>query len=251
MSDMLNFLIAPDFPPENFVGWHIFNTVLQRKIDIEVHLITPADHDEQMEFISQGQVGLIYANPFDATELVRHLGFLPVAKPIEQFDEMVIATHFGTPYQHSDDLRKGCRILITNNRDVKLIGLRLLESAGLEESDIEWKPVASFQAAAYGLIKGEADAAFFLASAYHEFNTSTKRKLRPLMESRLNELSHVILLRPDFLHLLTAIKRAFIGMRHDAETKFILEDLGIVHGFEDLTVEETEFMIDLMETLKD
>ena len=40
-------------------------------------------------------------------------------------------------------------------------------------------------------------------------------------------------------------------MRHDAETKFILEDLGIVHGFEDLTVEETEFMIDLMETLKD
>ena len=59
MSDMLNFLIAPDFPPENFVGWHIFNTVLQRKIDTEVHLITPADHDEQMEFISQGQVGLI------------------------------------------------------------------------------------------------------------------------------------------------------------------------------------------------
>lgn len=249
---MLNFLIAPDFPPDNFVGWHIFNTNLQRKMKTDVHLLTPADHHEQMEWIEQGQVGLIYANPFDAAELVRHKGFLPVARPIDKFDEMVIATHLDAPYQHSDELSKGCRILVTENRDVRLIGLRLLESAGLEENDIQWHPVPTFQAAAYGLIQTrDYDAAFFLASAYNEFNVSTRKKLRPLMESRLNELSHVVLLSPTFLDLHDVIKAAFVSMCDDAEGRFILEDLGIPKGFEELTDEDVEFMIDLMETLKD
>lgn len=248
---MLNFVIAPDFPPEKFVGWHMFNTLLQRKVNTDVHLYTPADNDEQTALLELGKIGLIYANPFDATELVREKGFLPVVKPINKFDEMVIATHLGTEYHHSDDLPKGCSILVTDNRDVRLIGLRLLESAPLLEDEIVWKDALTFQAAARRLIEGEADAAFFLASAYHEFSSSTKKKMRPLMESRLNELSHVVLLRPDYLFQLNAIKRAFIDMKHDASAQSILEDLGLPNGFEDLTVEETEFMIDLMETLQD
>lgn len=173
---MLNFVIAPDFPPEKFVGWHMFNTLLQRKVNTDVHLYMPADNDEQTALLELGKIGLIYANPFDATELVREKGFLPVAKPINKFDEMVIATHLGTEYQHSDDLPKGCSILVTDNRDVRLIGLRLLESAPLLEDEIVWKDALTFQAAARRLIEGEADAAFFLASAYHEFSSSTKKK---------------------------------------------------------------------------
>lgn len=248
---MLNFLIAPDFPPDNFVGWYIFNTALQRKIETEVHLLMPADNQEQIDWIEQGRVGMIYANPFDACELVRHQGFLPVVRPVGKFDEIVIATHVDAPFQHSDDLPKGCQILVTDNYDVRLIGLRLLESAGLEEQDIQWCAVNTFQAAAHRLMQQQGDAAFFLASAYHELNTSTKQQLRPLMESRLNELNHVVLLRPDFLHLHAAIKRAFVGMGQEEQSQSILEDLGIPKGFEELTIEETEFMIDLMETLKD
>lgn len=248
---MLNFVIAPDFPPERFTGWHMFNTLLQRKINTDVHLYTPADHEEQTALLELGKIGLIYANPFDATELVREKGFLPVVKPINKFDEMVIATHLETDYQHSDDLPKGCSILVTDSRDVRLIGLRLLESAPLLEDEIEWKHASTYQAAARRLIEGEADAAFFLASAYYEFSPSTQKKMRPLMESRLNELSHVVLLRPDLLFHLTAVKRAFMDMKNDANAQSILEDLGLNEGFEDLTMEEAEFMIDLMETLQD
>ena len=28
----LNFLVAPDFSPERFAGWHMLNTVLQRRV---------------------------------------------------------------------------------------------------------------------------------------------------------------------------------------------------------------------------
>lgn len=31
-----NFLIAPDFSPERFAGWHMFNTLLQKTLGSSV-----------------------------------------------------------------------------------------------------------------------------------------------------------------------------------------------------------------------
>lgn len=247
---MLNFVIAPDFPPEKFVGWHMFNTLLQRKVNTDVHLYTPADNDEQTALLELGKIGLIYANPFDATELVREKGFLPVVKPINKFDEMVIATHLGTEYHHSDDLPKGCSILVTDNRDVRLIGLRLLESAGIGNADIDWQPAPTFPVAARHLIDRQGDAAFFLASAYHSFNNMTRNELRILMESRLQELSHVVLLHPNQAEQQSVLQNAFADMINHPADKMALEDLGLEKGFRILTEEDVQFMIDLIDTLR-
>jgi len=35
-----NFLIAPGFSPERFAGWHMLNTLLQRRSGIKLHLLT-------------------------------------------------------------------------------------------------------------------------------------------------------------------------------------------------------------------
>ena len=38
----INLLIAPDFAPERFAGWHMLNTLLQKKSGIHIPLLTPA-----------------------------------------------------------------------------------------------------------------------------------------------------------------------------------------------------------------
>ena len=43
----LNFLIAPDFAPQRFAGWHMLNTTLQRRSGLGLHLLTPASPTEQ------------------------------------------------------------------------------------------------------------------------------------------------------------------------------------------------------------
>lgn len=247
---MLNFLIAPDFPPKNFVGWHMFNTCLQRRTEKTVHLLTPADHLEQMEWLGSKTVDLIYANPFDAAMLVREKGYLPIAIPVDKFDEVVIATHSESPYQHSDELQAGCKIIATDNFDVRLIGLRLLESSGVRESDINWVSASTFPVAARSLIDQQGDAAFFLASAFHSFNNMTRGQLRILMESRLQELSHVVLLHPSQASIQSLLQNAFVDMINHPADKMALEDLGLEKGFRALTEEDVQFMIDLIDTLK-
>ena len=247
----LNFLIAPDFSPEHFAGWHLLNTVLQRRSGLHLHLVTPTSAQEQAELLASGQADIVYANPFDATAMIRNLGYVPFARPAQRYDEMVIAANAESAFKSLEQLKPGCRIAVTENRDVKLIGLRLLEPADLMESLIEWVRVDSYQAAARKLIKAEVDAAFFLADAYASLTRLTRSQMQVLVESAISDISHVLVVKPQSGIDIVAIKNAFISVGRETGDQELLASLGLPKGFEAMTQEQAEFMIDLMDTLLD
>lgn len=247
----LNFLIAPDFAPECFAGWHMLNTTLQRRSGIGLHLLTPASGHEQADILAAGKADLVYANPFDAADMIRTRGYIPFARPAQRYDEMVIATGANSGLENVEGLKPGCRIALTENKDVKLIGLRLLEPADLTESLVEWVPVDSYQAAARRAIKGEVAAAFFLADAYASLTRMTRSQLRVLVQSAISDISHVVLAHPRVAGDLPQIEKALLGMGQTEGDRDVLEALGLPSGFEPMTQEEAEFMIDLMDTLLD
>src|SRR5690606_35072524 len=107
---ILNLLIAPDFAPEHFAGWHMLNTLMQKKTGLHMHLMTPASPGEQAELIASGKVDLVYANPFDSAPLVREAGFRALARPVRKPNEMVIATRADSPLEALEDLKAGTRI---------------------------------------------------------------------------------------------------------------------------------------------
>ncbi len=247
----LNFLIAPDFSPDRFAGWHMLNTLLQRRSGINLHLLTPASPPEQAELLAGDQVDLVYANPFDAVDMIRQKGYVPFARPVGKFDEMVIATAAESALQRLEDIAPGSRIALTDNKDVKLIGLRLLEPADLTQDLIEWVQVDSFQAAARLTLKGEVQAGFFLAEAYGSLTRMTRSHLRVLVESRISDISHVVLAHPRIAGDLARVSQALLGIGSEPADSEVLDALGLPQGFESMSQEDAEFMIDLMDTLLD
>lgn len=247
---MLKFLIAPDFPAAIFAGWYFLNTHLQNHTSQRIQLYLPESSARQNELMQQQRMDLVYANPFDASDLVRQQHYLPLVRPLNRSDEIIIAARLDAPYHHSDQLQPGCRILVTENRDLGMIGRRLLESAALSEQDINWLPVDSFEEATRRLMAGEAEAGFFLAAVYRHFCARTQSQLKILMESRIYDLSHVILLHPAAAEWLPALRQAFSELADSSEGRRILADLDI-RGFIEVTQDETEFMLDLIETLQD
>jgi len=163
----------------------------------------------------------------------------------------VIATGTGSGLQKIEDLKPGSRIALTDNKDVKLIGLRLLEPADLNESLIDWVAVDSFQAAARLVIKGEVQAAFFLSDSYASLTRMTRSQLHVLVESQIRDISHVVLAHPRMAGDLPRIRDALLGMGCERADSDVLEALGLPKGFEPMTQEQAEFMIDLMDTLLD
>lgn len=247
---MYNLLIAPDFSPDRFAGWHMFNTLIQKRADIHLHLNTPTSHAEQKEMIEAGDIHIIYANPFDAADLIREKGYRAIARPIGKSDEMVIAAAANSDIERLENLTIGATVAMADNRDVKLIGLRLLEAVDLEEANLSWQVTENYQAAARQVIKGEAQAAFFLAEIFHSLSRMTKAQLTVLIESDLADISHVLLIKEGFAEADT-LSQAILACHEDDSGKEALAELGMPQGFEAMSEEDAEFMLDLMETLLD
>ncbi|GAA0310406.1 PhnD/SsuA/transferrin family substrate-binding protein [Psychrobacter aestuarii] len=243
-------LIAPDFSPERFSGWHMFNTLLQKRTGLHLHLNMPASHKEQERLVDEGTIQVIYANPFDAADLIRKHGYRAIAKPIGKADEMVIATAASSALNHLEDLPNGALIAMADNRDVKLIGLRLLEAVDLTEDDLQWEITETYQAAARKVIKGEAQAGFFLSEIYHGLSRLTKMQMQVLIESDIADISHVLLIKDDFAEA-NSFTDAVLSFGQDEDGKAALAELGFESGFEAMSEEDAEFMLDLMETLLD
>ncbi|WP_296243534.1 MULTISPECIES: PhnD/SsuA/transferrin family substrate-binding protein [unclassified Psychrobacter] len=243
-----NMLIAPDFSPERFAGWHMFNTLIQKRANLNMHLNIPTSHAEQEDIINQGDIQVIYANPFDAATLIREQGYRAVARPIGKSDEMVIAAAANSDLNRLEDIKAGATVAMADNRDVKLIGLRLLEAVDIEEADLNWSVTETYQAAARQVIKGEAQAAFFLAEIFHSFSRLTKAQLSVLIESDLADISHVLLIKEGFPDT-DILMNAILNLHNDDDGKEALAELGMPQGFEAMSEEDAEFMIDLMQTL--
>ncbi|WP_314884218.1 PhnD/SsuA/transferrin family substrate-binding protein [Psychrobacter immobilis] len=245
-----NMLIAPDFSPERFAGWHMFNILIQKRANLNMHLNIPTSHVEQEQIIEAGDIQVIYANPFDAATLIREQGYRAVARPIGKSDEMVIAAAANSDIKRLEDIKAGATVAMADNRDVKLIGLRLLEAVDIEESDLNWDITETYQAAARKVIKGDAQAAFFLAEIFHSFSRLTKTQLSVLIESDLADISHVLLIKDGFPDT-EIFMNAILNLHNDDDGKEALAELGMPQGFEAMDEEDAEFMIDLMQTLLD
>lgn len=246
-----NLTVSPDFSPEHIAGWYVFNTWLQRKLDSRIHLELYDDFEAQRQAIAEDKIDLIFANPFDAAMLVRDKGFVAIASPAGKRDEVVIATSQESPFQRVEDLQPGVRVSETQDPDVNLIGTILLEPADLKPSDLAPTKASTYVLVAKHLLQGKADIGFFLKEAYDDLSQVIRKNLRVLVTSQISVVRHVLLVGPRFFERKEELRQLLLGMHNDQpQGPGVLESLGF-SAWETQTDEDTEFMIDLMDTLLD
>ena len=141
---MLNLLITPDFPPEFFANWHMFNTQLQRALDTAIRLQTPTGYREQQEWIDSETVALVYANPFDAGSLMRDKGYIALAKPDLPSDQVLVVVKADSEIAALSDLPADSRVLVTANCDIERIGLDVLQGTAITADSVQWLHARTF-----------------------------------------------------------------------------------------------------------
>ncbi len=245
-----NFTVSPDFNPNHLSGWFIFNTWLQKTIGEGIHLELYDDFDSQRQGIAEDKFDLIYANPYDASLLVRQKGFLPLVSPCNKSDEAIIAVRADNPAMVVEDLKPGLRISSTDDPDVNMMCMIMLEPCDLNADNTVLQRCDTYVIVAKHLIKGGADVGFFLEETYSELSNVIRSQLRPLVQSQIQVINHVLLAGPKLLHRRDEMVDMLMGMREDGKGQGVLESLGF-SGWEPVSQEDTEFMIDLMDTLED
>ena len=242
------FTVSPDFTPEHLSGWYIFNTWVQRTLKEAIHLEMYNDFQSQKKAILEDKVDLIYANPFDAAMLVREKGFLPLVKPEGHSDEAIIAVNAENSVDDVAKLQPGLRVATTDDPDVKMMGMIMLEPGDLDSSNVTITESDNYIMVAKHLIRGNADVGIFLAEAYDDFSSVTRNQLRVLVRSQISVINHALLIGPRLLNKRQQLQSELLAMTKTDKGTGVLESLGF-KNWEPLDDEQMEFMIDLMDTL--
>ena len=246
----LNLTVSPDFCPAHISGWFIFNTWLQRQLDRPVHLELYDHFDDQRKDIQAGKYDLVYANPFDASMLVRELGFKAVVRPTLKPDETVIATHIDSAINCVEDLVEGSRLVATSDPDVNRIGMIMLEPADLDGSNTSLTTVSSYVLVAKQLLNQQADVGFFLKDAYQDLSALIRSEMKVLVSSQISDVHHALMVSPELEPLIPQLQACLSSMQNDEKGRGVLKSMDLL-GWEAMSEEQTEFMIDLIDTLID
>lgn len=242
------FTVSPDFGPSHIAGWQIFNTWLQRQMDESIHFEMYDNFALQREAISEGKVDLIFANPYDAAMLVREKGFKAIAKQSGKADEALILVNANSEIKSIEELKPGVKIAVTDDPDVNVMGMIMLEPADLNSSNTEIVPCDTYIVVAKKLLNGTCDVGFFLEEAHHDLSKFVSEQMRTLVTSQIQIIQHVLLVAPSLANKKDELIEKLKAMSNDEKGKSVLEGLGI-SSWEHLEHEDVEFMIDLMSTL--
>jgi phosphonate transport system substrate-binding protein len=240
--------VSPDFTPDHIGGWYIFNTWLQKSLQIPIHLELYDSFHQQRDAIDDNKIDLIYANPFDASMLVRDKGFVPVARPRQSTDEAIIAVKASFHANQIEDLEPGTRIAQSEDPDVNLICDIMLEPAEISDRSDQRLVLSSYPLVAKSLIKDTADVGFFLVEAYHSLSNITKKNLRVLARSQINVMHHTLLVGPNLIEHRGLLSEHLLTMKNNKKGSSVLDSIGF-DDWDSMHDEEMEFMIDLMDTL--
>ncbi|MGR8930601.1 MAG: phosphate/phosphite/phosphonate ABC transporter substrate-binding protein [Gammaproteobacteria bacterium] len=242
------FTVSPDFTPDHISGWYIFNTWLQKHTGEAIHLEMYDDFNSQREAIKADTIDLIYANPFDAAMLVREKGFLPLAKAQNTADEALIVVNAESNAHDVADLSAGTKVAFTDDPDVRLMGMIMLEPGDLDNGNIVPVIADNYVLVAKNLLKGEADVGIFLAEAYDSLSAIIKKQLKVLVRSQISVIHHALMIGPKLQSRRGEIQQLLVDMHADEKGEGVLKSLGF-ESWQIVDDEEMEFMIDLMDTL--
>jgi len=243
-----NFTVSPDLSTRHLTGWYVFNTWAQKTLDIKLHFELYRDFEHCRRAIMADAVDLIYANPYDASLLLRDKGFVPVAHPRARPDEVIIAVSARSPCNRIEDFAPGLRVATSADPEVHMIGMIMLEAADLGPDNVTLGRRDGYVAVAKDLIRGQADAGFFMAESFNELSELTRRELRPVLQSQIHVIHHMLLAGPRLAGMVERLQALLAGMDADDKGRALLRDIGF-QGWQTTGQEDAEFMVDLMETL--
>ena len=250
------FTVSPDFGPAHIAGWQIFNTWLQRQLSEGIHFELYDSFEQQRQAIMNNGVDLIYANPYDAAMLVRDKGFMAIAKASNKPDEAMIVVNASSEIKSVEALQSGTKVATTDDPDVHMMGMIMLEPADLNAENIELTQCDSYVLVAKQLLRGTCDVGFFLEEAFQDLSAMVRDQMRALVTSQIQIVQHVLLVGPKLAGRKDEISQLLLEMSDNGngngngngKGKGVLESLDI-EGWEKLEQEDVEFMIDLMSTL--
>lgn len=207
-------------------GWYYLNTLLQRTLERAMSLdIRQLDGTDTPD--DAALPALAFVRPFDACALMSRHGYLPVARPQDDTDEVCIVVRHDEPRQALTEFG-GAQVATASARSfVFLLGRFCCDEYGLPSEPLQYQFTGNEITALRSLVRGQSDLLFMLQRNYHQLAALSRADTRVLHESETGMAYHMLLLHPDQAALLPALRQALLTLGETDKGRQALQDLGM------------------------
>ena len=243
------FVISPDVNVRNITDWFILNTKVQRMTGEAFHATAYTDFADLRKAYAEGQADLVFANAADTAMLVRDHGYLPIAAATGASKEASIVASADGSLHDLSDLPSQLTVAATDAPDVERICRILLEPANLGPADLTLEIKPNPVLVAKAVMRDEVQVGFLPQDAYDDLSAMVKDQLRVIIASKIYVVRNSFLASPAIADKIDAIWAGLESMNADPGSAELLAGLAAPNGWERLSMEDTHFMIDLMDAL--
>lgn len=215
--DKLNF-IATLQSGQQLTGWYLLNTYLQRKLSRAIHF------EQSSNTPDSNLTDLLFAKPFEACEMIRKHGFIPILKPIADADEVVILTRVDDTRSLKD--LEGLTVSIaTEGSFVYLLGRFLCDENGIDSAKFIFDVAGNEIKALQALIRGKSDLMFMLKKTYQGLSSFSRNNVKKIDESETDFASHLFCIAPHLQDKVEELMAVLTNMPNDKQGQQILQDI--------------------------
>lgn len=227
---MYKFTVDPNYCGKNLPGWFLVSSYLQKKLGEKIKFIPCKDFDECRNTVISGEVDIVYANPLDWVIYMNKLNFIPLAKPIDHYDEVLVCS---TKYKNYTQLIKPINITSAHKKTfVHMMGLFLLEKSEIDLDNCNFSFCGSYQNVIKDLLQTNFDLGFVFNEVYEKSSKIIKDQLNILDASNDGLIFHAFCISPKLASYQNEILDAIENF-----DKRLLADIGF-KGFEPVNEDE-------------
>jgi anti-anti-sigma factor len=215
--DKLNF-IATLQSGQQLTGWYLLNTYLQRKLNRAIHFEQAANTPDS------NLTDLLFAKPFEACEMIKNHGFIPILKPIAEADEVVILTRIDDTRSLKD--LEGLTVSVaTEGSFVYLLGRFLCDENGIDSSKFIFDIAGNEIKALQTLIRHKCDLTFMLKKTFQGLSSFSRNNIQKIDESETDFASHLFCVAPHLQNNIEELVDVLTAMIDDNQGQQILKDI--------------------------
>ncbi len=208
---------------QQLTGWYFFNTLLQRRLEKAISM----DVKQPGQLADLHQNALVYAKPFEACKLIEKHQFIPVARPMNDTDEVSIIIRKSDADKTLADFSGASVVTAMQANFVYLLGRFLCDECELDSAGLNYSFTGNEIKALQTLLKGNADLLFMLKKNYHELSRLSREDTHMLDESETAMAYHMLLLSPDYENLKPLLTETLFNLDQDEKGRQVLNDLGL------------------------
>jgi len=230
MNQQLARLVVPSQDDAgHLAGWYLLNVHLQRCLGLTLK-VEPSPGEENFHQLF-GQKGLVVlANAYNTLRGMDEAGWLPVARPVQVFEEVLVLARRGTDRPARHPVRVACA---SEHAAVPRLGAETLASQGLLADDCQITACGSDRQAIDSLLEGHSDLALLDTRAWSGLGPALRDQLYRVTESRSRRCFSTLCLSPDLAALQDPLLDVLRCLPQHNTGEHLLTDLGYP-GFEEV-----------------